>query len=63
MADQFANTNKIVGEAAANAVTAGQSAKQSALVGWVMEHVNNWRDHRDENYKDKWEELVVQLGN
>ena len=56
MSDQFANTDKIVGEAAAHAVTSGQSAKESALVGWVMDHVENWRNHRDENYKNKWEE-------
>lgn len=26
------------------------------LVEWVMTHVDEWRNHRDTNYKDKWDE-------
>lgn len=27
-----------------------------ALVSWVMERVKAWEDHRDQNYKEKWNE-------
>ena len=29
---------------------------QNALVAFVMDRCNNWRDHRDENYLPRWEE-------
>lgn len=56
MADPHTTYDKIVGEAPAIAVTSGQSANESALVGWVMNRVEQWRDYRDENFKSKWEE-------
>jgi len=29
---------------------------QNALVAFVMDRCNQWRDHRDENYLDRWDE-------
>lgn len=26
------------------------------LVSWIMDHVERWRDFRDNNYMDSWEE-------
>lgn len=26
------------------------------LVDWVMQHVNRWRDHRDQSFKRRWGE-------
>lgn len=26
------------------------------LVGWVLSHVNDWKDHRDINYEEKWKQ-------
>ena len=26
------------------------------LVSWVMDHIERWRDFRDNNYMDSWEE-------
>lgn len=33
-----------------------QSARQQALVSWIMENLEEWADHRDANYKKKWDE-------
>lgn len=30
--------------------------REAALVSWVMDRVKSWRDYRDQNYKDKWNE-------
>lgn len=30
--------------------------REEALVSWVMERVKSWRDHRDTNFKEKWDE-------
>lgn len=32
------------------------SMRDQALVSWVMDHVDGWEDHRDMNYKSKWDE-------
>lgn len=32
------------------------TAKEKALIGWVVGKAKEWEDHRDNNYKDKWEE-------
>jgi len=28
----------------------------NALATWVMDRVEQWRNHRDTNYQEKWEE-------
>lgn len=33
-----------------------QSEPDRELVAFVVDHCNSWRDHRDVNYLDKWEE-------
>ena len=30
--------------------------QKSALAGWITSHVNAWIDHRDQNFRTKWEE-------
>lgn len=32
------------------------TAKEKALIGWVVSKVKAWEDHRDTNYKKKWDE-------
>lgn len=37
-------------------VSEQQSAKDTALVAWVLRHVEDWETYRDTNYKKKWNE-------
>ena len=30
--------------------------EDNKLVGWVMDKINLWKDHRDENYLQRWKE-------
>ena len=39
-----------------NEFTTAQSEPDRELVAFVIDHCNKWRDHRDVNYLDKWEE-------
>lgn len=32
------------------------ASNEEALVQYVMSHVNDWKDHRDQNYEEDWEE-------
>lgn len=32
------------------------SSPESMLVSWVLDRIEPWRDYRDQNYKDKWDE-------
>lgn len=36
-------------------VTAASAANDTDLIGWVMEKVTRWRQHRDKNYKSDWD--------
>ena len=36
--------------------TPKEESNESALVSWVMEHVDEWETYRDSNFKDKWAE-------
>jgi len=33
-----------------------QSDREKRLVRWVMDRVDSWRQHRDDNFKEKWDE-------
>jgi hypothetical protein len=33
-----------------------ETANDKELVSWIMDHVERWRDFRDNNYLDSWEE-------
>ena len=32
------------------------TSEHAGLLSWIMDHVDAWEDHRDTNYKDRWEE-------
>lgn len=32
------------------------SSPESMLVSWVLDRIEPWRDYRDQNFKDKWDE-------
>ena len=33
------------------------NSREQKLVSWIIEKVQPWADHRDSNYKDKWDEF------
>ena len=33
-----------------------QTDADNDLIAFIVDHCNTWRDHRDVNYLDKWEE-------
>jgi len=36
--------------------SAGDGADNSQLLGWLLPKIKEWRQYRDDNYREKWDE-------